>query len=224
MAESDAGSVEATGQPETHGHGIVGALKRVKPGEWILIGIGIVGLVVYFVWYQNNQNSNSGTADALTPAGGTSDPNWPGSSAGGSGGWDQLDADIQALTAAIQKGAATTPGTTTTGTSSSGGSKSGGDNDGGTSPPVGAAASSGSGMDQSGNNQAPVKKVTGTIAKTDETGKVGVPINDIIPGQTAKAPANVTSGSTAATGPTAASKSVGAKFGGTKPPVNVRPS
>ena len=172
MAESEPRSVEAEGQPETHGNRLTRALKKIKPGEWILIGVGVIGLIIYFVWYQGQQNSNP---NALTPAGGTSNP-WSTSNVDPA----QLDADLQALTAALQAGLANTPPTASPSGGTPGGtptptggdpdhdkssSGSDADHDKG-STKVSAKASSGSNMSQASNNQAPVTTTTQEVHKS----------------------------------------------------------
>lgn len=88
------------------------AFHRVTPGEWILILIGIVGIVAYAIWYHNQQNSSSsGTPDALTPGGGTSNPDWSGAQASPS---DPLESELIDLLQSLQNGGATVPGTNPT--------------------------------------------------------------------------------------------------------------
>lgn len=240
MAEPEPGPVAEEAHPETHGNRLTRAFKRVKPGEWILIGIGVVGLIVYFLWYRGQQASN--TADALTPAGGTSNP-WSSSAVDPS----QLDSDIQALTTALQSGVATTPGTSLGSTAVSSGGASVADADhaaagvaGSASkdviptPPasssslVAAPASSGSGITQASNNQAPVANLTQVVHAASApvhsvnntpgwTGNVGVPVHTST--STVRVPPNVTTGGQL---PNRAAQTVGSTP--THRPAGVRPA
>lgn len=244
MAEPESGSVTEEAHPETHGNRLTRAFKRVKPGEWILIGIGVVGLVVYFVWYRGQQASN--TANALTPAGGTSNP-WSSSAVDPS----QLDSDIQALTTALQNGVATTPGTSlggTTGASSGGSAIADADHaargvagsssadvipvPSSSSSPVAAPASSGSGISQASNNQAPVANLTQVVHASAPaptvhsvnntsgwTGNVGVPVRSSPASSPVFVPPNVTTGGQL---PNRAAQTVGSQP--VRRPAGVRPA
>jgi hypothetical protein len=239
MAES----VEA---PESGGifGRIKGAVKRIKPGEWALIAVGVAGIVVYIFWYRNQQAANGGNAaDALVPASGSSNPSWGSADASPNG---TFQGEIADLLSSIASGAASVPGTTLasatggsagsggTSVSSAGGSIAGsaagtsmaGSDTGVTNVPGG--ASSGSGISQQGNNSSPIMNTTQLVSSPAvPLGTVGTTIptfdtNGNLIG-TVRVPANVTSGSVAATGgvQTGASQTAGSIQTPTVAPVNV---
>jgi hypothetical protein len=181
MAEPDTEPVAAESSEPARGgffHRIGASFKRIKPGEWVLIGIGVVGIIVYVMWYRNQQANSSSSGNALVPGGGTSNPNW-GTADATPGG--TFDSEIAALLAQIASGASTTPDTSTTsalGGSSATSASVGGGSLGsaagqglaavgvGAMPLVLAPASSGSGLSQQANNQAPVVNQTALTVGT----------------------------------------------------------
>jgi hypothetical protein len=80
-------------------------LHRVTPGEWALIGLGVAGLVVYFVWYQRNQAATS--ASSASPAGSTTTPNpdWANAQAQP---YDQYEQELLDLIESLQQGGSAT--------------------------------------------------------------------------------------------------------------------
>jgi len=212
------GPVEAGPEPSGFLGKFRATLKRITPGEWALIGIGIVGLVVYFIWYRGQQASSS-AADALVPASGSSNPSWGSAQADPYGTYQSELTDLINL---LQSGALTVPGTSsTTTTTTSGGSGGGGSKITGTTHPGSssgasgtttasttiARASSGSNVTHANSNQAPVHTATQVIYGTHTPGvQVTTPA-----GKTVAVPANVTSHALSSGGPSGGNVTAGSE-------------
>lgn len=236
---ADAVSEPVADTPPAHGGGIKATIKRIKPGEWALIGLGVASLVLFYIWYQRQQASS--TTSTTNP-----NPQWGNAQTGDSGTYAGELAD---LLSQIASGGFTTPtgalangsvdkgvgtifvggggggggGSPSTSSSSPKGSAGGSQGSGtqpdttGTGTGVSSQASSGSGISQQKNNQSPISSATKAVHSVNHTsgttGNTGIAISSLGPSTASKSkvPANVTAGSSPATGPTAHAQTVGAQ-------------